>query len=186
MDQILGAVKSKMLKAIQVIKDDLGTIRTGRATPALVENVVISSYENTQHLRLKEMATITTDGPRMVVISPFDPSVTKEIEKGLNASNLGFNAYVDGNLVRINIPQLTAERREEYIKLAHTKLEGGRVMLRQLRHEVMNDVKRKFENDEISEDDRKKLEKDVQSLTDEMMGEIEMLRVKKESELREL
>lgn len=187
MDQdILSQVKEKMMKAIHVLQEDLGTIRTGRASPALVENVVVSSYENTQHLMVKEMATITTDGPRMIIISPFDPSIIKDIEKGINAANLGLNAYIDGHVVRISIPQLTAERREEYIKLAHTKLEGGRVMIRQVRHEVMTDLKHKFEAKDLSEDDKKRLEKEIQLLTDEMMGEIEVLREKKEGELREI
>lgn len=184
--QILQLVKEKMLKAIGVLQDDLGTIRTGRASPALVENVVVSSYEATQHLKVKEMATITTDGPRMIVVAPFDPAVIRDIEKGINAANLGLNAYIDGAVVRINIPQLTAERREEYIKLAHAKLEGGRIMIRQIRHEMMVDLKRKLEAKEISEDDKKRIEKEVQTLTDEMMAEIEVLRERKEAELREI
>ncbi len=182
----MAATKEKMMKAIHLLQEDLATIRTGRASPALVENVVISAYENTQHLRVKEMATITTDGPRALLITPFDPSVIKDIEHGINAANLGFNAHIDGSYVRINLPQLNAERREEYIKLAHAKLEGGRVMIRQVRHEVMADLKKKFEAKEISEDDKKRLEKEIQIETDEMMGEIEDLREKKETELREI
>ena len=175
-----------MLKAIGILRDDLGTIRTGRASPALVENVSITAYEGTQHLKVKEMATITTDGPRMIIISPFDPSIIKDIDKGINAANLGFGSYIDGMFVRINIPSLTAERREEYIKLAHAKLEGGRIMIRQVRHEMMADLKRKFEAKEISEDDKKRIEKEIQTITDEMMAEIEVLREKKETELREI
>ncbi|MBI4067257.1 ribosome recycling factor [Candidatus Gottesmanbacteria bacterium] len=187
MDQeVQSQVKDKMMKAIGVLKDDLATIRTGRASPALVENVVISAYENTQHLRVKEMATITTDGPRMIIISPFDLSIIKDIERSINAANLGINAYIDGPVVRINIPTLTAERREEYIKLAHTKLEGGRVMIRQVRHEAMGDVKKRFENKEISEDDKKRLEKEIQILTDELIAEVDVLRERKEAELREI
>lgn len=184
--QILQHVKEKMLRAIGVLKDDLGTIRTGRASPALVENVSITAYEGTQHLKVKEMATITTDGPRMIVISPFDQAVIKDIEKSINAANLGFNAYIDGAVVRINIPSLTTERREEYIKLAQAKLEGGRIMIRQVRHEVMVDLKRKFEAKEISEDDKKRIEREIQTITDEMMAEIEVFREKKEAELREI
>lgn len=183
---MLANLKEKMQKTLTVVQEDLATIRTGRATPALVENVVISAYENTQHLRVKEMATITTDGPRMVIISPFDPSVIRDIERGINAANLGFTASVDSNIIRINIPPLTTERREEYIKLSHNKLEGGRIMIRQIRHEIMSDLKRKFETEEISEDDKKRLEKEIQILTDEMMAEIELLREKKEKELQEI
>ncbi len=184
--QLLATVKDKMLRAIHMLQEDLGTIRTGRATPALVENVVISAYDNTQHLRIKEMATITTDGPRMVIISPFDPSIIRDIERGINVANLGFSAYMDGQVIRINIPSLTAERREEYIKLAHVKLEGGRIMIRQVRHEVMADIKRQFEAKELSEDDKARIEKDIQTMTDEMMAEIDLLREKKETELKEI
>ncbi|MBI4991322.1 ribosome recycling factor [Candidatus Gottesmanbacteria bacterium] len=181
--QILALVKEKMMRAIHMLQEDLATIRTGRATPALVENIVITAYDNTQHLKVKEMATITTDGARMLLIAPFDPSVIRDLERGINAANLGFTAAVDGQIIRISIPPLTAERRDEYIKLAHTKLEGGRIMVRQVRHEVMSDLKRKFEAKEISEDDKKRLEKEIQTLTDEMMTEIEVLREKKEQEL---
>ena len=187
MDQeILAILKGKMQKALAVVQEDLATIRTGRATPALVENIIISAYDNTQHLKVKEMATIATDGPRMVIIAPFDPSVIRDIEHSLNVANLGFTAAVDSNVIRINIPPLTAERRDEYIKLSHTKLEGGRIMIRQIRHEIMSNLKRQFEAKEISEDDKMRLEKEIQTLTDEMMTEIEILREKKESELKEI
>jgi ribosome recycling factor len=184
--QLLATVKEKMLRAIHMLQEDLGTIRTGRATPVLIENVIIPAYDNTQHLKVKEMATITTEGPRMLIVSPFDINVIRDIERGINSANLGFSATADGNIIRINIPSLTAERRDEYIKLAHTKLEGGRIMVRQVRHEVMADLKRKFEAKEISEDDKKWLEKEIQTLTDEMMAEVEVLREKKEKELQEI
>lgn len=185
-NEIQVRTKQKMQKAIQIIMEDLATIRTGRATPALVENVIISAYDNTAHLKLKELATITTDGPRTILISPFDPSAIRDIERGIGSANLGFTGAVDGNLIRINIPPLTAERRDQYIKMAHVKLEGGRVMIRQVRHEEMADLKRKFEAKEISEDDRKRLEKEIQELTDEFIAEIESLRERKEKELQEV
>lgn len=184
--QLIVSLKQKMLKAISVLQEDLSTIRTGRASSALVENVLISAYEGTQHLRLKEMATITTDGPKSIVISPFDPTVISDIERGINIANLGFSAVVDGSIVRITLPSLTAERRDEFIKLAHTKLEGGRVMIRQIRHEAMIDLKRQFEGKLLSEDDKKRLEKDIQTVTDEFMGEVEILREKKDKELSEI
>lgn len=187
MDQDLQVqVKDKMLQAVRVLEEDLATIRTGRATPALVENLVVSAYNNSAHLKLKEMATITTDGPRMIVISPFDPSVIRDIERGINGANLGYSASVDSNIIRISIPPLTDERRGQYIKLCNTKIEGGRVMVRQVRHEFMSDLKRQFESKEIGEDDRKRLEKELQILTDEMIAEIEVLRQRKEKELSEI
>lgn len=184
--QFLPSVKDKMLKAMQVLGQDLATIRTGRATPALVENLVVSAYDNTQHLRLKEMATITTEGARMLIIAPFDPTVIRDIERAITTANLGYTGAVDGSIIRISIPPLTDERRQEYIKLAHTKLEGGRVMVRQVRHEAMADLKRKFEAKEIGEDEKKHLEKEIQTYTDEFMAEIEVMRENKEKELKEI
>lgn len=187
MDVAVNAnTKLRMQKTLQVIAEDLATIRTGRATPALVENIVVTAYEGTQHLRIKEMATITTDGARMIVIAPFDPTVIQEIEKGIISANLGLSGAVDGQIIRVSIPPLTAERRQEYIKLAHQKVEGGRIMMRQVRHDVMSDLKRKFEAKEISEDDKARMEKEIQTLTDEMMAEIDVLREKKEAELNQI
>lgn len=179
-------LKDKMGKAIHVLQEDLATIRTGRATPALVENLVIASYENTQHLRLKEMATITTEGPRMLIIAPFDPTTTRDVERSINTGNLGYSGAVDGHIIRISIPPLTDERRQEYIKLAYTKLEGGRVMVRQVRHEAMAQLKHKFEAKEVGEDEKSHLEKEIQIYTDEFMTEIELLRENKERELKEI
>src|SRR3989344_5932069 len=102
-EPIIVELKNGMQKAISVLQDDLATIRTGRATPALVENVVISAYDGTQTLKIKEMATITTEGPRTIIIAPFDPTVIKDIEKGITSQNLGLSASVDGNIIRINI-----------------------------------------------------------------------------------
>ncbi|KKS97593.1 MAG: ribosome recycling factor, ribosome recycling factor [Candidatus Gottesmanbacteria bacterium GW2011_GWA2_43_14] len=185
-EPLITETRARMQKALQVLADDLGTIRTGRATPALVENVVISAYEGTQNLKLREMATITTEGPRTVLIAPFDPSVIRDIEKGINSANLGFTAAPDGNILRINIPALTSDRRVEFIKLAGTKIEGGRVLVRQVRHDVMSNIKRSFEAKELSEDDKKRLEKEIQDLTDNMMEEIEAMRHKKEEELQQV
>jgi ribosome recycling factor len=182
-EPFIADLKQRMQKALHFIMEDLASIRTGRATPALVENVVISSYENTQHLRLKEMATITTDGARMIIIAPFDPTVTPDIERGIQVANLGYTAAPDGNILRISIPPLTADRRDEYIKLAHQKVESGRVMIRQVRHEVMNDLKQQFDAKEVAEDDKKRLEKEIQIITDEIMVEIDALKKKKEEEL---
>lgn len=184
--QFLPPVKDKMVRAMHMLSEDLATIRTGRATPALVENLVISSYEGTQHLKLKEMATISAEGPRTLIITPFDPTVIRDLERGINSANLGYTGAVSGNIIRISIPPLTEERRQEYIKLANVKLEGGRVMIRQVRHEAMAQLKHKLEAKEIGEDEKKRRENEIQKFTDEFMAEIEMLREKKEKELREI
>jgi ribosome recycling factor len=183
---ITSELKQKMAKSLAVIHEDLATIRTGRATPALVENVIVLTYEGTQNLRLRELATISTEGPKMIIIAPYDPSTTRDIERGIGAANLGYTGSVDGNIIRIVLPALTAERREEYIKLAHQKIESGRVMMRQNRHEMMNQIKKKMEDSEIGEDEKKRLEKEIQDVTDEMMAELDGLKERKEKELREI
>src|SRR3989338_10201247 len=183
---IIADLKSRIQKAMISLSEDLATIRTGRATPALVENLVISAYAGTASLKVKELSTITTEGARIIVIAPFDPAVVRDIEKGINSANLGFSAAVDGNLIRINIPPLTAERREEFIKIAHIKIEAGRVIVRQIRHDEMSKLKRQFEAKEIAEDEKKHLERAIQEETNEIMAEIDVLRGKKEEELKQI
>jgi len=179
----LSETQQKMQKALEVIRGDLGTIRSGRATPALVENVVVTVYGGTQKLKLVELATITAGDPRTLVITPFDPSIIEEIYRGLLEANLGLTPVLEGEVIRITIPPLSEERRQEYIKLAKSKLEAGRIMIRQIRHDLMSDLKRAFEEKTLSEDDRRRLEKELQELTDKFIGEIEELGRRKEEEL---
>jgi ribosome recycling factor len=182
-DSILNTARDHMRKAVEVTKNDLISIRSGRATPALVENITISAYEGSQHLRIKEMATITTMDTKTIVISPYDPSTIVDIQKGIQEANTGLSPVIDGEIVRIVIPPLSQERRMEYIKLAKTKLEGGRIMVRQIRHEAMKDLKNMETAKEISQDEEKHGEKLVQELTDEMIAEIDAQGEKKEAEL---
>jgi ribosome recycling factor len=182
-DAILAATRDHMKKALEVTNQDLSGIRSGRATPALVENIVISCYGGSQHLKIMEMATITTMDAKTIVIAPYDPSVVTEIERGIQEANRGLTPVVDGEIIRITIPPLSAERRGEYIKLAKTKIEAGRVMVRQIRHEAMRDLKKGAEAKTISEDERKHAEKKAQEMTDEIIAEIDSLGQKKEAEL---
>ena len=183
---LINEVRTKMLKAIDVLKGDLGTIRTGRATPALVENTIIHAYGGTQHLKVMEVATIATADHQTLVLTPFDQSIIGEIVKGIMESSVGLNPVIDGNIIRISIPPLSEERRGEFVKLMHQKLEGGKVMIRQIRHEVMADIRRKSLAHEIAEDEKSRLEKQIQEITDEMIAEIEVLGDQKEKELMQL
>lgn len=185
-DQFTEAVRAKMAKAFEVTKNDLGTIRTGRATPALIENIVISTYGGSQRLRVMELATITATDTKSLVISPFDPSTKEEIIKGILESNTGLNPVSDGSEIRITIPPLSQERRAEYLKLAKAKLEAGRIMIRQVRHEEMVRLKRSFEAKEITEDDHKRFIKVLQEITDEMIAEIDHIGEMKEKELMQI
>lgn len=182
-EPILNTAREKMKKALDVTRTDLTSIRSGRATPALVENIVISAYGGSQRLRVQEMATITTMDFKTVVISPYDPSTIAEIEKGILAGTSGLTPVVDREIIRITIPMLSEERRLEYIKLAKAKLESGRVMVRQIRGDAMRELKKSEEDKTISEDERKHGEKLVQELTDEMVAEIDTMGTKKEAEL---
>lgn len=182
-DPILSRARDHMKKALEVTNQDLTGIRSGRATPALVENIVISAYENTQHLKVMEMATITTTDSKTLVVAPYDPSTIADLEHGIQEANTGLNPIVDKEILRISIPPLSAERRMEYLKLAKVKLEAGRVMIRQIRHEAMRELKKLADDKTISEDEQKHGERLVQEMTDEMIAEIDSVGEKKEKEL---
>lgn len=185
-DAILAKSRDHMKKAFEVTMGDLGSIRSGRATPALVENIAISAYGGSQKLRVMEMATITTVDAKTLVITPYDPSTIAEIEKGIGTANSGLVPVVDGELIRITIPPLSTERRQEYMKLAKAKLESGRVMIRQIRHEAMRSLQKEADDKTISEDQQKHGERLVQELTNEMIAEIDSLGTKKEAELMQV
>ena len=179
----LEELKSKMQKILDLIQNDLATVRTGRAAPSLVENIIISCYGGTQRLRVMELATIVAQDTRTIVITPFDNSIIGEIQKGITEANVGLNPVIDGQVVRISIPQLSEERRQELIHLMRQKLENGRIQARQIRHEAMNDLKKQ---EETSEDEVSRLEKEIQKLTDELMADIDIIGKKKEEELMQI
>ncbi|HUD04702.1 MAG TPA: ribosome recycling factor [Patescibacteria group bacterium] len=176
-------VKQQMQKVVEVIKVDLGTVRTGRASPALVENVVIHAYGGTQALKVVELAQITTQDSQTIVITPYDSSIIGEIQKGLMEGNIGLTPVIDGQIIRISIPPLTEERRQQLVALVNQKLEGGKVQIRQVRHEAMNEVKKQLNDKTISEDEMFHAEKDIQKLTDDTIAELDSLGKKKEEEL---
>lgn len=182
-EPVTSHARDQMKKAIEVTRTDLSSIRSGRATPALVEHIVVSVYGGSQRLKLMELATITTTDAKTLVIAPYDPSIIAEIEKGIMEANVGLTPVVDGEIIRITIPLLSEERRQEYIKLARTKLEAGRIMIRQTRHEALKALKNLETESTISEDERKHGEKVIQELTDEMIAEIDTIGEKKEAEL---
>lgn len=182
-EPILQQTRDHMKKAIEVTTNDLSSIRSGRATPALVEHIVVTVYDGTQHLKLMELATITTMDAKTIVISPFDPSVIGEIARGIEAANTGLSPVVDGEIIRITIPPLSEERRQEYIKLARVKLEAGRVMIRQIRQGAMKDLQKLEADNEISEDEVKHAQRQIQELTDEVIADIDGIGQRKETEL---
>lgn len=186
MDPRLLEVHDRMQKAVQIISSDLSAIRTGRAAPSIVENIVISAYGGSQKLKVMELGTISSSDPKTLVIQPWDTSTLPDIHKGIMEANIGLSPVVDSNVVRISFPPLTEERRMEFIKLLKQKIEAGKVMIRQVRHDKMSELKRGFESKEITEDERRKLEEELQKMTDELIGEIENIGNKKEQELIQL
>lgn len=172
-----------MTKVLDVLKTDIATVRTGRATPSLVENIVISAYSGSAKLKVMELATIAAQDTQTLVITPFDQVTIHEIEKGIQEASTGLNPVVDSPVIRISIPPLSQERREELIHLMKQKLENGRVMIRQARQEAMNEVKKA---DDLSEDDKKHLEKEIQRVTDDFMAQVEAMGKQKEDELLQM
>ncbi len=181
-----ASVTSKMQAAVGSLTSDISSIRTGRATSALVENIVVPAYGGTQRLRIMELASISSPDPTQILISPWDKSIVGDIRKGLLEANAGFNPSIDGEVIRIVVPPLTTEDREKYVKLLSTKLEGGRVMIRQIRADEMHEIKKKFEAKEVTEDEKFGQEKRLQELTDQFVGKIEEVGEKKKQELMQI
>lgn len=181
-----GQISSKFQKVIDAVASDIAGIRTGRATPALVENIIVPAYGGTQRLKVVELASITAPDPTQIVISPWDKSIIGDIKKGIMEANVGMNPNIDGEIIRIVIPSLTTEDREKYVKLLSVKLENGRVMIRQVRGDEMHEIKKKFEAKEMSEDEKFGAEKKIQEITDEFIGKIEEMGEKKKAELLQI
>lgn len=184
MDNIIQNTSDRMQKALDVMIQDFASVRTGKANPVLVEAIIIPAYGGTAPMKLMELATIHAQDSSTLVITPFDKSILRDIEKGLVDANLGINPVVDESIVRLSIPPLTQERRQEFIKMIQQKAEAGRIMVRQIRHESMEEIKK--QKDTVSEDDVERFEKEVQRTTDDFMKKIDDLRAQKEKELMTL
>lgn len=179
---LIADTREKMRKALEVLSGDLSTIRTGKAAPSLVENIAVTVYNGTTKLRVMEVATVSASDAQTLVLTPFDASIIEEIRKGILDSGAGLNPSSDGQALRISIPPLSQERREELIHLMGQKLENGKIMIRQIRHDAMNDLKKQ----DLPEDENSRLEKEIQTSTDQFMAEIDSLGKKKEEELMQI
>lgn len=186
MDSIVSQMRQKMQNALFVLQEDLATVRTGRAMPSLVENVVVSVYEGTQRLKIKELATIAASDPQTLVLQPFDPSIAGEIQKGIMEANIGLTPSSDGNIIRIAIPALSEERRRDLIKLMKQKLENGRIMIRQIRQDARNIARKKHIDKEISEEQMYRYDQEIQKITDEIIVAVDEMGRKKEEELLQI
>lgn len=181
---ILTNAEQRMRSAIQVLHDDLAGIRTGRASPALVEKLPIEYYGTPTPLQ--QLASISVPEPRTLTIKPFDASTLKPIEKAIQISDLGLNPNNDGKVIHLNLPPLTEERRRDLVKHVHHRLEEARIAVRNIRRDAHNDM-RDFEKEKlISEDDLERGEVDLQKLTDKFIEEIGEQGKKKEAEIMEV
>jgi ribosome recycling factor len=174
---LLVDAHAKMKKALDHTLHEFSSIHTGKATPAMVEGVMVEAYGS--QMRLRECAAITTPDARMILIQPWDAGLTKAVEKAIQSANLGFNPQVDGKVVRVPLPDMSRERRQEFVKTASRIAEEGRVHIRNIRRETMESVKR----GKFPEDETKRLEKDVQAATDKAIKDIGDHFASKEREL---
>ena len=181
---MLKEAEGRMKGAIQSLESDLAVIRTGRASPALVEKLSVSYYDSPTPLM--QLASISVPEPRSILIKPFDPSTLKDVERAILASDLGLTPNNDGKSIHLNLPPLTEERRRELVKVVHTRLEEARVAIRNVRRDTQNDM-RDFEKEKmISEDELKRGEEDLQKLTDRYVEEINGRGQEKEKEIMEV
>lgn len=186
MDPIFEEAKVKLQKVIEVLRNDLSTVRAGKASPGLVDHVVVGVYGGSARMKIVELATISAQDTHTLLITPFDGSIIGEIQKGIMEANIGFTPTIDGPNIRISIPPLSEERRGQLIHLMKQKLENGKIMVRQVRHDAMQDIKKDFVSKEISEDDLMRMEKEVQNEVDKVTSEIDSLGRKKEEELLQI
>ena len=172
-----------MGKSIQALETEFATIRTSRATPALVENIKVEYYGS--QVPLKQIASITIPEARMIVIQPWDPNALSEIEKAILKSELGVTPNNDGKIIRIILPPLTEERRQELVKLVKKLAEEAKIAIRNIRRDANEEVRKLEKDSEITEDDRYRAEEEIQKLTDEFIEKVEKVLDIKEKEILE-
>jgi len=183
-ETVLADSKEKMTKAITVLKEELATIRTGRATPALLSRMAVDYY-GTQ-VPIQQLASFSVPEPRTLLIQPYDKNALSAMEKAILASDLGITPSNDGNVIRLSFPPLTEERRRDLIKLVHQRGEEGRVAVRNIRRHSKEELEKLERERAISEDDLMRSEKELQKLTDHHVAEIDEIVVHKEQELKEI
>lgn len=176
--------EGKMKKTISLYEEDLHTIRAGRANPAVLDKVMVDYYGTATPIT--QIGNISVPEARMLLIQPWDASMLREIEKAINKSELGINPTNDGKVIRLAFPPLTEERRKELVKTVHKKAEDAKVAIRSIRRDAIEHFKQMKKNNEITEDDLKDMEKDVQDLTDKNVKEIDKITSAKEKEILEV
>ncbi len=184
-DDILLEAEEAMQKGVEYMVHEFSAIRTGKASPALVENIDVEAYGGTR-MKLKQLALISTPEPRLVVIQPFDLSTVHDIDKALRESKLGINPSVDGKLIRLPIPELSEERRKDLAKALRQMAEEARVRVRHARREAIDQGRKLLKESKITEDEAHDLEDEVQKLTDKFVKQIDDQLASKEAEIMQI
>lgn len=180
----VNEARSQMEKALEAMRREFATVRTGKASPALLDSVRVDAYGS--KMPINQVATVSAPEPRMLIVQPFDKSLMAAIEKGILHAELGLNPANDGNIIRVPVPALNEERRKDMAKMLHKLAEDGRVAIRHARQEANKDLKKKQGAHEISEDDSRRQMEQIQKLTDEHIEKIEHLLKAKEHEVMEV
>ena len=181
LDDILLEAEEKMEKTEHVVQNEFSSVRTGKASPALVENILVEVYGS--NMRIRELAGITTPELRMLLIQPWDAATVQPIEKAIQKANLGLNPSVQGKFIRIVLPDLTQERRQELVKVSKKMAEDGRVAIRHVRRDALEALKKDAKGGGVSEEELETAEKEVQKLTDQYIGKIDQHLAQKEKEI---
>jgi ribosome recycling factor len=182
--ELLKEMEAHMQKSLDATRRELATIRTGRANPSLLDRVEVDYFGS--HLPINQVANISVPEPRMIVISPWDKKALPAIERAIMKSDLGMNPNNDGSVIRLIIPQLTEERRREMTKVVGRKIEEGKVSVRNIRREAIEDLRNLKKEGEIAEDEEKRTEEQVQKITDRFVYELDVAQRAKEAELMEV
>lgn len=180
----LEKARQRMDSALEALRREFASVRTGKAVPALLDSVRVEAYGS--KVPLNQVGTVAAPEPRLLTVTPWDKSLLKEIDRGLRESDLGLNPSNDGSIIRIPIPALTEERRKEFVKVLHKLAEEGRVAIRQARKDANDDIKARQKKEGLSEDDIRREQEKVQKLTDQYIGKVEETLKHKEAEVMEV
>jgi ribosome recycling factor len=183
-DELLADAKERMKKSVESTRGEFVTVRTGRATPHLLDRITVDYYGNPTPL--KQLANVAASDARLLTVTPFDKSAIGSIEKAIQESDVGLTPSNDGNLIRLQIPEMTEERRREMVKVVHGVAEEGRVAIRNIRRDIMSDLRDLKKEGEAGEDDERRAEADLQKQTDAAVAEIDSLLKGKEEEILEV
>jgi ribosome recycling factor len=183
-DELLADAKERMAKSVESSRGELATVRTGRASPHLLDRVAVDYYGNPTPL--KQLANVAASDARLLTVTPFDKGALGGIEKAIQESDVGLTPSNDGNVIRLQIPEMTEERRREMVKVVHGVAEEGRVAIRNVRRDIMSDLRELKKEGEAGEDDERRAETALQKQTDEAIAEIDALLKGKEEEILEV